>query len=133
MRERPLRARPTRLQLEPPELSPASTPSAPQIQKPQATIPENGPSPEELEKLNDSLIQLRARADAVKATLDRIREQQAAAGLGLRQDIAASASRLESYLRAAEVAAQSNAIESAKKNMDRADTELTKLEAFLGK
>ncbi len=99
----------------------------------QSPVPASNPSADEIDKVNENLLQLRARAAAVKTSLDRLREQQGAAGLGIRQDIGGSASRLEDYLRAAETAVQSNALQSAQKNMDRAEAELTKLEAFFGK
>ena len=98
-----------------------------------APTPPTGPSPEETEKVHDSLIQLHARADAVRNSLGQLREQQAASGLALRQDIAASASRLDMYLQAADQAIESNNLESAHKNMDHVEEELSKLEAFLGK
>jgi eukaryotic-like serine/threonine-protein kinase len=104
-----------------------------EAQPQQIAAPENGPSREELEKLNENLIQLEARTGAVNGSLVRLRQQQAASGLGLRQDIAASASRLDTYLQAAERALQSNDVQSALKNMDRAGQELNKLEAFFGK
>jgi hypothetical protein len=69
----------------------------------------------------------------VKSSLDRLRQQQATSGLGLRRDIAASANRLDGYLQAAARAVQNNTVQDARKNMDRADGELNNLEAFLGK
>ena len=78
-------------------------------------------------------MKLHARADAVKDGLDRLRGQNAASGLGVRQDIVASASRMESYLQAANRALQSNTLDSARKDMTRAEEELNKLEAFFGR
>ena len=86
-----------------------------------------------MEGVNVSLIQLQARAEAVKSSLDRLRQQQAANGLGLRQDISASASRMDNYLQAAGRAIQNNSARDARNNMDRADSELNRLETFLGK
>ncbi|MGI9074733.1 MAG: protein kinase domain-containing protein [Bryobacteraceae bacterium] len=117
----------------PPQPTPPLQPNVPDAQQPQTVAPETGPSQDERESLNSSLIQLQARAEAVKSTLDRLGQQQAASGLGLRQDIAASANRLDGYLQAAERALQNNTVRDARKNMDRADGELNKLEAFLGK
>jgi phosphoglycerate-specific signal transduction histidine kinase len=48
-------------------------------------------------------------------------------------DVAASANRLDGYLQAAERAIQNNTVPAARTYMDRADGELNKLEAFLGK
>jgi eukaryotic-like serine/threonine-protein kinase len=113
--------------------TPSEQPDASDRQQPQSVAPENGPSQQEMESINGSLIQLQARAEAVRSSLDRLRQQQAASGLGLRQDIAASANRLEGYLQAAERAIQNNTVQAARNNIDRADGELNKLEAFLGK
>ncbi len=92
-----------------------------------------GPSPEEIEKVRDRLIQLHARADAVRSSIGQLRQEQAASGLGLRHDIVASASRLDSYLQEADRAAQTTSLESARKDMDHVEEELNKLENFLGK
>jgi serine/threonine protein kinase len=89
-------------------------------------------SQQALDTLGQDLVRIHARADAVKSSLDRLRAQQAASGFGLRQDIVASASRLDAYLQAVERDIQSNAAPSAQKNLDRASAELTILEAFLG-
>jgi serine/threonine-protein kinase len=90
-------------------------------------------SGEELEALNNRMVQLGARANAAKASVDQLRQQQAASGFGLRQDIAASLSRMEAYMDAAEHAVQSENAESARKNMDKAEKEIVNLEAFLGR
>jgi eukaryotic-like serine/threonine-protein kinase len=116
-----------------PKSRPSEQPGTSDQQQPQTVAQETGPSQEELENLNSSLVQLQARAEAVKSSLDRLRQQQATSGLGLRQDIAASANRLGGYLQAAERAVQNNTVQDARKNMDRADGELNELEAFLGK
>jgi serine/threonine-protein kinase len=79
------------------------------------------------------MVQLGARANAAKASVDQLRQQQAASGFGLRQDIAASLSRMEAYMDAAERAVQSENAQSARKNMDKAEKEIDNLEAFLGR
>jgi serine/threonine-protein kinase len=114
--------------------APPSSPPAQQAQ-PQAqpaALPA-GPSQADLDKASEDLMKLHARADAVKDSLDRLRGQNAASGLGVRQDIVASASRMESYLQAADRALQSNTLDSARKDMTRAEEELNKLEAFFGR
>lgn len=78
-------------------------------------------------------MKLRSRADAIRDSLDRLRSQQAASGLGMNPDTVATASRMQNYLQAADRALQGNNLESAHKNMDRAETEITKLEAFFGR
>jgi serine/threonine-protein kinase len=107
--------------------------SAPAVQQPQPQQQPAGPSQQELDEASETLIKLQARADAVKSSLQRLREAQAAGGLEVRQDIAAAASRLDSHMHAAEAALQSNRLDAAKNNMTRADEDLTKLEAFFGR
>jgi serine/threonine-protein kinase len=103
----------------------------PQAQPAAVTPP--GPSQADLDKASEDLMKLHARADAVKDSLDRLRGQNAASGLGLRQDIVASASRMDSYLQAADRALQSNTLDSARKDMNHAEEEINKLEAFFGR
>ena len=111
-----------------PQLQPQSQPQA----QP-APVQPPGPSQADLDKASEDLMKLHARAEAVKDSLDRLRGQNAASGLGLRQDIVASASRMESYLQAADRALQSNTLDSARKDMNHAEEELNKLEAFFGR
>jgi eukaryotic-like serine/threonine-protein kinase len=106
--------------------------SSPAVQQPQPQQPA-GPSQQELDEASETLVKLQARADAVKNSLNRMRESQAASGLEIRQDIAAAASRLDSHMRAAEAALQGNRLDAAKSNMAHADEDLTKLEAFFGR
>lgn len=105
--------------------------SQPQSQP--APVQPSGPSQADLDKASEDLMKLHARAEAVKDSLDRLRGQNAASGLGVRQDIVASASRLEGYLQAADRALQSNTLDSAHKDMNHAEEELNKLEAFFGR
>jgi serine/threonine-protein kinase len=92
-----------------------------------------GPSQEQIDAVRNGLIQLHARADAVFGSLNRLSAQEAAGGLGLRHDMAASASRLTAYLQAADRSADNNDLTGARKEMARAEQELTKLENFLGR
>jgi serine/threonine protein kinase len=104
-------------------------PPAPAVQ----TAPPAGPPQADLDRAEDELTKLRARADAVKSSLENLRSQQAASGLGLRQDIASSASLMETYLQAAERGLRVNNLDRAKKSLDSADIEISKLESFFGK
>ena len=121
------------------ESSPAPVPtssyrpiSSPAVQQPQAQQPA-GPPQQELDEAVETLAKLQARADAVRSSLQRMREAQAAGGLELRQDIAAAASRLDSHMHAAEAALQNNRLDAAKSDMTHAGEDLTKLEAFFGR
>lgn len=98
-----------------------------------ATQPETGPSEAEMAQLQERMVQLGARADAVNNSISQLRSQQQAQGLDLRNDMAAADSRLRSYMRAANQDIQSSRIASAAKNMDKAEAELSILEKFLGK
>ncbi|MGH9655746.1 MAG: protein kinase domain-containing protein [Bryobacteraceae bacterium] len=100
---------------------------------PQKPVAPAGPSPEQIDAVRNSLIQLHARADAVFGGLNRLSAQEAANGLGLRHDMAASASRLTAYLQAADRSAGNNDLNGAREEMARAEQELTKLENFLGR
>jgi len=114
-----------------PTPSPQTQPQTqPQVQP---AAPPPGPSQADLDKASEDLVKLHARAEAVKDSLDRLRGQNAASGLGLRQDIVSSASRMDSYLQAADRALQTNTLESARKDMNHAEEELNKLEAFFGR
>jgi len=95
--------------------------------------PPFGPSAEALNNASEALMKLNARADAVRGSLNQLRQQQAQSGYGLRQDIAASASRLDSYLQMADRMIQSGNLALAQKNMDHAEEELDKLEKFFGR
>jgi serine/threonine-protein kinase len=113
---------------------PAEQPTANAVQpQPPPVAPPSGPTPEQLDAASDDLMKLRSRADAIRDSLDRLRSQQAASGLGMNPDTVATASRMQNYLQAADRALQGNNLESAHKNMDRAETEITKLEAFFGR
>ncbi len=116
----------------PPMLAPGLTP-VPTPQTQTQPPPPAGPSQRELDAVGDSLSKLHARADSVRGSLQTLRSQQAAQGTGLRQDISASASRMDSYLSAADRALQSGNLDAARRSMDRADEEINKLEAFFGR
>jgi serine/threonine-protein kinase len=125
--------------VEPPpvQTSPVQTPQAantPAQVSPAQTPPASSKvSGEELEALNNRMIQLGARANAAKASIDQLRQEQAAGGFGLRQDVASSLSRMEAYMDAAERAIQGENAQAARKSMDQAEKEIDNLEAFLGR
>jgi hypothetical protein len=78
------------------------------------------------------MMQLSARANAVKSSVDRLRDQLAANGLGLRQDMAGSLSQMENYMDEADRALQSNNPALAQKRMDQAERQVENLEKFTG-
>jgi eukaryotic-like serine/threonine-protein kinase len=77
--------------------------------------------------------QLSSRASAVNASLDTLQKQQAAQGLGLRGDIAASQQRMQTYLQKAQAAIQAQDATAARKYLDLAGAEVEKIEKFLGR
>ena len=76
---------------------------------------------------------LNARAEAASSGVNQIRGQQQAQGLDMRGDILASMSRMKSFLTEANRAIDQKDLQGAADYMDRADTEVSKLEAFLGR
>jgi len=87
----------------------------------------------EAQQLRERMIDLAARANAVKASMDGIERQQRASGLSMRADMAAAAQRVQFLMGEANgaLAARDNA--AAKRNMDLAERDIEKLEAFLGR
>ncbi len=77
--------------------------------------------------------QLESRADVINGSLDNLRRQQEADGLGLRGDIAASQSRMKANLAKAKSSLESGDGESAKRFLEIADAEADQLEKFLGR
>jgi eukaryotic-like serine/threonine-protein kinase len=101
--------------------------------QPSAVAPPAGPSQEELDAASEDLTKMHSRADAVRGSLDHLRAQQAASGLNISPEIAASATRLDSFLAAADHALQAGNLSSARKNMDKAESDLSKLEERFGR
>jgi eukaryotic-like serine/threonine-protein kinase len=92
-----------------------------------------GPSAEEVEQVHEQMTGLDARASAVSASLEGLKRQQQADGLGLRRDMAAAYARMSSYLHSANDELNSGNITAARNHMDKADKEISTLESFLGK
>jgi serine/threonine-protein kinase len=92
-----------------------------------------GPSAEEVDQAHEQMTGLDARASAVSASLEGLKRQQEADGLGLRQDMAAAYARMNSYLRSANDELNGGNITAARNHMDKADKEISTLESFLGK
>ena len=91
-----------------------------------------GPSPEEMQKAEDRIADLGARASAAKNGVNSIRRQQQAQGLDLRGDILAAQTRLNNDMNQANQALSRNDPATANQYMDRAERELSTLETFLG-
>lgn len=87
----------------------------------------------ELSELRERLMLLGARVNAAQASLNRLKQEQARMGLGLRGDIAAAAQRVEYYMDEAETAIKRGDAPAAKRHLENADRETARLEKFLGR
>jgi serine/threonine-protein kinase len=108
----------------------ANVPAQPDVPKPPANA---GPSAEEVQQVHEQMTGLDARASAVSASVEGLKRQQEADGLGLRRDMAAAYARMNSFLRSANDELNSGNITAARSHMDKADKEISTLESFLGK
>lgn len=84
----------------------------------------------ELEKRAD---QLEARVGAADASLDTMKRQMEAQGLGLRGDIAAARTRMDSDLSKASGAMGTQDYARAKKYLEDGEAQAEKIEKFLGR
>jgi len=110
----------------PPQAPPQQAPPAPAVSAADAA------KAEQLEKLRDQGSLLSIRAGAVRSSLDSLRKAQARSGLGLRADMAASEQRMDYLLNQADTALQRGDAAAGQKYLDQAETEVSKLEKFLG-
>jgi serine/threonine-protein kinase len=90
------------------------------------------PDPAQLAQLDHEIDQMSSRATAVNASLDNLQREQNARGMHLRGDMVAAQQRMQAYLNRAQSALQAQDSEGAKKYLDLAETELGKIEKFLG-
>jgi eukaryotic-like serine/threonine-protein kinase len=88
---------------------------------------------EELEAIDGELDQLAARAAAVTSTLERLKEQQARQGFGLRGDIVARHESMRINLARAQEAVDKSDVGRAQKFRDTAQRDIEALEQFLGR
>jgi eukaryotic-like serine/threonine-protein kinase len=86
----------------------------------------------QLDELEKTVDQLSNRAAAVNSGLDRLQQQQAASGYGLRADMVERQASLKSNLYKAEEALQHRDVARAKKYADLAEGDAGVLERFLG-
>jgi eukaryotic-like serine/threonine-protein kinase len=96
--------------------------------------PDNtGPTAQEVQQAHEQKIQLDSRASSVSASVEGLKRQQEAEGLGLRQDMASAYARMNSYLRLANDNLNNGNIAAASSYMDKADKEISTLETFFGR
>jgi serine/threonine-protein kinase len=99
-----------------------STPAAP-----------SGPSQQEVREAHDKYANIEARADAARQGVQQIRTQQQAQGLDIRGDVLAAMNRMTSNLREASTALDRDDVSTAHSYMERAEKDLSTIEAFLGR
>jgi serine/threonine-protein kinase len=92
-----------------------------------------GPTAEEVDQAREQKIALDARASAVSASVETLKRQQEADGVGLRRDMATAYARMNAYLGEANADLASGNIPAARNHLDKADKEISTLESFLGK
>jgi uncharacterized caspase-like protein len=82
--------------------------------------------------VEDRLTKVIARAAAVRASLDNLRQEQARQGVSLRGDMAAADAQLDLLLNQADTAFNDGNLRRAERSMDQLEPALVKLERFLG-
>jgi serine/threonine-protein kinase len=92
-----------------------------------------GSAAKQLEELQDEIDHLAARVTSVNSSVDRLRQQQEAAGYGLRGDMAGRQESMKINLSRAQDAAEHRDTDKAKKYYDRTTADLETLESFLGR
>ena len=104
--------------------------SAPETQAPQPTVP--SASAGALREQRNRMIEIATRTGPIRRSLDRLRQQQARSGLGMRRDFEAAEQRLVNMLDDAEDAIKQGNAASAEKFLDGAEASLRFLETNLG-
>ncbi len=87
----------------------------------------------QLEALEQQADQLSSQASSVNDSLDNLRRQQNAQGLGLRGDIASAQELMKTHMAKAQAALQSGDAANAKKYLDLAEGDVARLDKFLGR
>lgn len=87
----------------------------------------------ELDALEHQIDQLFSRASAVNSSLDRLQQEQARMGLGLRGDISAKQASMKDNLAKAQSALEHNDAERAKRFASKVEPDVEALEKFLGR
>ena len=105
--------------------------SSPQSANENAT-PDQPSAPINRDDVERQVDQLSNRAAAVNGSLERLQQQQSAAGYGLRGDMAARQASMNTNLQKAESAMERGDLATAKKRVDMAESDAEALEHFLG-
>lgn len=116
-----------------PQYQPAPPPQQQMQQPPPATPAVDTAKLAALREARDHLMALGSRANSARATLTRMKEQQARQGLGMRGDITTSEQRMETFLDDAQDAIKTGDVDGAKKALSNAEREIDRLDGFLGR
>ena len=109
-----------------------SQPAGDQTAETQAVKEPPRPDPARLAELDHEMDQISSREAAANASLDSFHGAQSAQGLQLRGDIVAAQQRMQAYAARAHSALQAQDVENTRKYLDLMETELGKIEKFLG-
>jgi eukaryotic-like serine/threonine-protein kinase len=110
----------------------SGNPTPSRVDAPPVPEPPAGPSPEDIAKAEDEADKLNVRAETATQSVETLRRQQQASGYNLRADIASSEERMQLYMSKGNNALKAQDLKNAQKYFDMAETELTKIEKFLG-
>ncbi len=107
----------------------------PQMAQPAAPSAADGAaaSAAALAEVREQMMLLGTRVTAAQASLNRLKQEQARQGLGLRGDIASLAQRAEYYMDECEAAVKRGDAAAARKHLSSAERDTSKLESFLGR
>ena len=84
-----------------------------------------------MQKIREALVKLSARANAIHGTMQNLQRSQAASGLGMRRDWVQAASLMDSFLQGANDALRAGDAASAQDFLNKAETQVEKLESAL--
>ena len=98
----------------------------------QTTKQNSAVSAQELEELGDLQTKLQVRAETESSNVENLRKQMESGGNSLRSDVAASQSRMKTYMHKFDAALNAGDAEAARKFMGMAEHEVEFLESFFG-
>ena len=125
----------TDMKLTPKRNSKGVTPTTGQGTREVATqdLPTPPANSDQLEALEHQADQLSSQASSVNDSLDNLRRQQSAQGLSLRGDIASAQELMKTHMAKAQAALQNRDATAAKKYLDLAEGDVTRIDKFLGR
>jgi hypothetical protein len=113
----------------PPERPASTATSAAAVSQPRESAEDRAT----LDRLEVEIDQLEARAVAVNGTLDRMQQEQARTGVGLRGDMAARQQSMNTNMKRAQDALTARDAARAQRFRDLTERDLEALEKFLGR